>query len=615
MKTSLLARMPDSSLRKCSIVTLAAWLLVYLLLVWHVVHAAPVSTSNAVLHLQIAPACNSLALVSDSLSLTNAKGQLFSVTRLDFLLSDFAIRRTDGTWISSTNSQAFISLGKHRLSTALTNLPFGHYDRIRFHVGLSPELNHSNPAQYAPNHPLNPNLNNLHWGWSGGYVFFALEGRWQTADAKLSGYSWHLGNDSMLMTAEVPIQLSLSQDTSLMLTLNLDKLLSFELSPETSSTHSRPGDEVALKLRKEIEGAFSVANANPSTSQKDSTLPVPNSPNLKISTSSQATPYRFTISSQFPIPDLPRDNPLTVEGVELGQRLFNEKLLSVNNSQSCASCHHADAAFAEPGKRFSTGAEGQTGSRNAMPLFNLAWKKSFFWDGRAASLREQVLMPIQNPVEMHESLTNAVAKLSRGELYPSLFEKAFGTREISSDLLARALEQFLLAQVSFDSKFDHALEGTETFTDEEKRGFELFMTEYDPRHEQFGADCFHCHGGPFFTTHGFASNGLDSTFKDFGRYDFTKNEADKGKFAVPSLRNVEVTGPYMHDGRFKTLEEVVEHYSTGMHRSATLDPNLAKHPDGGVPLTTADKKALVAFLKTLTDKLLKPVPITQLSAR
>ncbi len=146
------------------------------------------------------------------------------------------------------------------------------------------------------------------------------------------------------------------------------------------------------------------------------------------------------------------------------------------------------------------------------------------------------------------------------------------------------------------------MRGEEKFTAVEQRGFELFSTEYDPRRGQFGADCFHCHGGPLFQSQTFANNGLDAEFKDAGRAKVTGRDFDRGKFAVPSLRNVEVSGPYMHDGRFKTLAEAVEHYATGVRRSATLDPNLAKHPDGGVPLSAEDKAALVAFLKTLTDE-------------
>jgi len=240
-----------------------------------------------------------------------------------------------------------------------------------------------------------------------------------------------------------------------------------------------------------------------------------------------------------------------------------------------------------------------------MTLFNLAWKRSFFWDGRAESLRRQVLMPIENDREMHQSMENTIAKLVRTAEYPALFARAFGSAEITSNRLALALEQFVLTRISCDAKFDRALQGGESLTEQEKRGFELFMTEYDPRRGLRGADCFHCHGGALFQSQGFANNGLDADFADAGRGGITGKEWDKGRFAVPSLRNVELTGPYMHDGRFKTLEEVVAHYCNGVKRSATLDPNLAKHPEGGVPLSKDDQKALVAFLKTLTEESLR----------
>jgi len=401
----------------------------------------------------------------------------------------------------------------------------------------------------------------------------------------------------MLMTVELPLTLAMKDSQAVTLALNLDRILSGPMTADNTSTHSREGDEVAVRLRKNIEGAFAVTGIE--TALKSRAI-AHDKPVLR------GTPYRFTFPMPFPVPDLPRDNPLTHEGVALGRQLFFDKQLSINGAQACASCHQAEAAFTDAGKQFSTGAEGREGQRNAMPIFNLAWKKSFFWDGRAASLREQVLMPIQNPVEMHETLEHVVAKLAKSETYPALFENVFGDREITSDRLARALEQFILTQLSFDSKFDRAMTGRERLSDEEQRGLELFFTERDPRRGQFGADCFHCHGGPFFTSHGFSNNGLDYFSTDPGRFNVTTWEPDWGKFSVPSLRNVAVTGPYMHDGRFKTLEEVVEHYSTGVKRSPTLDPNLAKHPDGGVALSDADKKALVAFLKTLTESSLQP---------
>ena len=289
----------------------------------------------------------------------------------------------------------------------------------------------------------------------------------------------------------------------------------------------------------------------------------------------------------------------------LGATLFNDARLSVNGRQSCASCHRADSAFVDPGRAVSTGAEGRPGARNSMPLVNLAWKRSFFWDGRAASLREQVLMPIENPDEMHESLPRVVTKLRAAGPdtdYPRLFDDAFGSPEITPDRLARALEQFLLVQVSHDSKLDRSLRGEAVLTEQEQRGFELFHTEYDPRRGQFGADCFHCHGGPLFRNVEFANNGLDSAFADRGRAVVTGRAGDEGRFAVPSLRNVAVTAPYMHDGRLETLEDVLRHYTSGVRPSTTLDPNLAKHPVGGVPLSEADQQAIIAFLETLTDR-------------
>ena len=465
------------------------------------------------------------------------------------------------------------------------------------------KINHGDIAQWPANSPLNPDVNHLYWGWSQEYIFLAFEGRWQDG-ARENGFSYHLATDRELMTVELPVQLNMNSDREIQLALSVDKNFStpneIHLSDASDSSHSRTNDLLAAKLRENIENSFaieSVKEFSPIAELSHGTNHIEIAPN--------ATPYHFTFSAFFPQPNLPRDNPLTGEGVALGGKLFFDRRLSADNLESCANCHNPRRAFSQP-QRVSRGVDGDLGTRNAMSLENLAWKDSFFWDGRAASVRDQVLQPIQNPTEMDESLTNLAAKISADENYPRLFKNAFGSPEITSDRIARALEQFLLVQVSFDSKFDHVMNGTAKFTKEEARGYVLFNTEYDPYHGQFGADCFHCHGGPLFQSQDFANNGLDSAFTDLGRYNVTHRTGDEGKFAVPSLRNVAVTGPYMHDGRFQTLEQVVEHYCTGMKRSATLDPNLAKHPDGGVPLSTADKKALVAFLKTLTDEKFLP---------
>jgi cytochrome c peroxidase len=551
------------------------------------------------LRVDFVPQFNGTPLAFDALKNLTATGQKISVTRLDFLASEISLHRDDGTWLEQKNWFAFISARDGRTNFTLENIPAGNYNRVRFQIGLPPEINHGDATRWPANHPLNPGVNHLYWGWSREYVFFALEGGWQDG-GKESGFSYHIATDRELMTVELPVALDLNSSREIQVALDVGKIFSapnkIELSDSTDTSHSRTNDMLAVQLRQNVEVAFTVENVkafSPIVELTHETSRIEIAPN--------ATPYHLTISQFAPQPDLPRDNPLTGEGVALGGKLFFDRRLSADNSESCATCHRPNSAFTEP-RRFSRGVDGELGTRNAPALENLAWKSSFFWDGRAATLREQVLQPIQNPIEMHESLANAVAKVSADRDYRRLFANAFGSPEINPDKIARALEQFLLVQVSFDSKYDRVMNGEANFTAQEQRGFELFNTEYDPYHGQYGADCFHCHGGQLFQSQNFANNGLDAAFTDLGRYKITHRAGDGGKFAVPSLRNVAVTAPYMHDGRFRTLGEVVEHYCTGMKRSATLDPNLAKHPDGGVPLSADDKRALVAFLKTLTDE-------------
>jgi cytochrome c peroxidase len=571
------------------------------------------SASAADLRVDFVPQFNSAPLIFDSLANQTAAGQKISATRLDFLASEIALRRADGVWIGQKNWFGYINARDGKTNFLIENIPPGNYDVIRFQIGLPPEINHGDIAQWPANHPLNPDVNHLYWGWSREYVFLALEGGWQNG-GKQSGFSYHIATDRELMTVELPVALDLNSGREIQVALDIGKIFSapnkIGLSDASDTTHSRTNDLLAVQLRQNIESAFAVENI-----KEFSPIAEFSSGTNHIEIAPNATPYHLTISQFAPQPDLPRDNPLTGEGVALGGKLFFDRRLSADDSESCATCHNPHLAFAQP-RRFSRGVDGDIGTRNAMPLENLAWKSSFFWDGRAATLREQVLQPIQNPIEMHESLANVVAKVSADKDYHRFFANAFGSPEITPDKIARALEQFLLVQVSFNSKYDRVMNGQTNFTAQEQRGFELFNTEYDPYHGQYGADCFHCHGGPLLQSQNFANNGLDSAFRDLGLFKTTKRAGDGGRFAVPSLRNVAVTAPYMHDGRFRTLDEVVEHYCTGMKRSPSLDPNLAKHPDGGVPLSAEDKHALVAFLKTLTDeKYLLPAAPVALAAK
>ena len=315
------------------------------------------------------------------------------------------------------------------------------------------------------------------------------------------------------------------------------------------------------------------------------------------------TPYILEFGA-LPAPDLPADNPLTVQGVQLGRMLFYEKMLSKDGSQACADCHRQLDGFSDT-TRFSIGVEMLPGKRQAMPVFNMAWHTNeFFWDGRAHLQRDQALKPIQDPLEMNETLDNAVAKLTATETYRDQFTRAFGSEEITPEKMALAMEQFMLSIVSSDSKYDRYLAGTETLTESEERGRILFETEFNPFFpDQSGADCAHCHGGANFENDLYMNNGLDTDAEiaDIGREEVTQDPNDRAKFKVPSLRNVAVTPPYMHDGRFQTLEEVIDHYNEGVRESATTDITLLNTKDTGLFLTAQDKQDLINFLKTLTD--------------
>ena len=325
----------------------------------------------------------------------------------------------------------------------------------------------------------------------------------------------------------------------------------------------------------------------------------------------QTTPYEFSYSRiLLPPPRLPADNKLTEEGIALGRMLFYDPILSGDSSQSCASCHSQEFAFTDSENQFSTGITGAVGTRNSMPLFNLMWHlDGFFWDGRAETLEHQALMPIQDPTEMNETLDAMLLKLNRSTLYRQAVKKAFNQEEITSKHVAQALEQFMLTLISSNSKFDQVFLGQAEFTDQEKVGQIIFNTEAIPKADDdpvnprnYGGDCFHCHGNSLFTSREFRNNGLDSVLTDLGRATVTGKISDQGKFKTPSLRNIEVTAPYMHDGRFETLEEVLDFYFDGGHKnSPNLDDNMhaLKEP---VYLSEEHRKALIAYLKTLTDE-------------
>jgi cytochrome c peroxidase len=315
-----------------------------------------------------------------------------------------------------------------------------------------------------------------------------------------------------------------------------------------------------------------------------------------------ATPAPLSIPQLFQDllsdPLIPSTNPQTIEGIALGRKLFYDPILSGDGTQACANCHGPQNTFTDP-LQFSIGIDGIAGNRNSMPLFNMAWNfnEKFFWDGRANSIEDQALGPVENPIEMHNTWENAVASLQATSSYPEMFGQAFGTTTIDRTLVSKAIAQFERTLISANSKFDKHLLGVATLTASEANGLAIFMDETR-------GDCFHCHGNPnspLWTDNTFHNNGLDDVFTDRGLGEFTGDPRDFGLFKSPSIRNLAYSAPYMHDGRFNTLDEVINHYSEGLVFSPTIDPLMKTIAQGGVQLTQADKDDLKAFLLSLSD--------------
>lgn len=313
----------------------------------------------------------------------------------------------------------------------------------------------------------------------------------------------------------------------------------------------------------------------------------------------QPTPYDLEIPTGFPEMIIPADNPLTEEGVELGRRLFYDERLSGDNTMACASCHMPAAGFGE-NIAVSTGIDGIAGTRNSMPLFNIGWAPQYFWDGRATTLEEQILEPINNPIELHDNWVGVAQELEEDALYPSMFAKAFGSSDIDSVRITKAIAQFLRTMISADSRFDQWLRGELVLTPQEFQGLSEFNS-------LTGADCFHCHPTSvgLFTDFTFRNNGLKAAgdITDPGRQAVTGSSHPKqfGAMKVPSLRNLAFTAPYMHDGSLQTIDDVIEFYSHEVNDGPHTDLLMEFSSQGGVQLNATQKANLKAFLLTLTD--------------
>lgn len=305
------------------------------------------------------------------------------------------------------------------------------------------------------------------------------------------------------------------------------------------------------------------------------------------------TAYELVRPYKFPLLAFPEDSLLTKEGIQLGRMLFYDPILSGDSTMSCATCHQQKDGFSDK-RKFSIGIDGSVGDRQAMPIINIAWMNALFWDGRAKNATIQALEPVENPLEMKANWGVVVDKLKRHATYPALFDKAFPDQEITKDLAAEAIAMFQKTLISSNSKFDLFLKGQYQLSPAEQRGYDLFFSEQ--------ADCFHCHSGALATDMQFHNNGLDAVPTDRGLERITKNPNDRGKFKTPTLRNIAKTAPYMHDGRFSTLDEVLDFYSEGVQVSPTTDALMEFAHEGGVHLTAQEKADLKAYLLLFTDE-------------
>ena len=295
------------------------------------------------------------------------------------------------------------------------------------------------------------------------------------------------------------------------------------------------------------------------------------------------------IPEGFPAPAYTfKDNPLTIEGFELGRKLFYDGALSLDGNFPCASCHQQIAAFGTYEHDRSHGYNGSHTLRNAPVLFNLAWQTKFHWDGEFNSLFDEAAQPINGHIEMAESFNGVINKLQKDAEYRDMFRKVFHSNFIRPEFILKALAQFTGYMTSANSKYDRYKKGQAGFTPQELNGYQVFQ-----------ANCATCHPEPMFTDYSFRNIGLpiDNFLDDFGKMMVTKNRADSLKFKVPTLRNVNISANYMHDGRFNTLPQVINHYRTGIEQSSTLDPALIN----GINLTNVQANDLNLFLRTLTD--------------
>jgi cytochrome c peroxidase len=524
--------------------------------------------------LSLAESVDATPLAFGALVYENAAGNRYSVDRFRYYVSGVRLERTDGSVVEMDAVHYRDAADPGTSTFTLEDVPGGSYVALSLLIGLDAAHNEWGALPDTPENAA------MRWPASlgDGYHYAWLEGRYRDETGAAAPYAVRTGRiddgvnfDDNLVRLVVPTSALVVDEGPVTLDVEVN----------VNAWFDDPPFDLA-------ENADMVADPAAQAALRD------NASDLLDPVIIELEPVSFTFpGAEPPVMPEPAGNPTTRQGIQLGRLLFYDPILSGDSTLACAGCHVQERAFGDP-RRLSVGIGGERTPRHAPTIINPGWIRDLFWDGRSPSIEDQAIHPVENPIEMAADWDDVVADIQAHPTYPALFRQVFGTSTIERDLVLKAIAQFERSLISRSSRYDRWLRGQESFTAQEERGWAIFHSE--------SADCFHCHHpNELFTTNQFINIGLDSVVVDPGLGGIDGDPNHLSQFRVPTLRNVGVSAPYMHDGRFATLEEVLEHYRTG-GKAGTANVSPLIRTGVGLPLSDQDIEDIIAFLHTLTDE-------------
>lgn len=491
---------------------------------------------------------------------TTPLGTTFGVARLTYFVSNLRLKQANGDRLA-LGGVAYVDVKDPSTLQMQVSLPLhATGNTLMFTVGMGPQDNTSGRFELPPQ-----SLMEWPQTMGGGYHHMKLEGRYRDAAGQAINYTVHTGplnGSDYSVTAEVPLNdLVLDDGAEVELVMDVTRWFeAYDLNAYGAGVMNIPAAQALLQTNG--ARAFSVGYTGPLRHTEPTAPP-------------QAVTLDYPAGVPIPMV-VPLDNPTTAQGVALGRRLYYDPQLDGVASRACADCHHQGGAFSS------------TNGTGVLPHINLGFNTSFLWDGLVSSGLEDAMV-----FEVEEFFATSVDRLGQDAVYPPMFEAAFGPGSITTQKAAYALAQFQRTLLSFNSRYDQHLRGEVELNASERRGMEVFFTE--------AGDCFHCHGTLLFTDNLFHNTGLDMVSEREGLMAVTHDAADRGRFKTPTLRNIALTAPYMHDDRYGSLGQVINFYSEGLHNAPGIDPLMKRAATGGIQLTPLQKADLLAFLQTLSD--------------